>query len=302
MNKIFFSMFVALFFICGCGGGSGGGSNSTLPIEPGNGGMSGQWEGTLTYENGGSERANFVDFSQNGANISGIHELFDNGVPARTDDVSGSVTNSTVTISAIYRSPDSADFVELAYEGTVDGDVYRGNLHVTGSTGNNPRIDQRGTFTFTRGGGNPQPNPQSMSGVWQGMMATPESGQYDIIFDLEVSEGRISGNFTYTFAQSGQTNSTEFLIGTVDNSTVNIEVALNDAQNNEILLTFEGNVRGDTFAGNISVTSGNTTEQGTFTTTKIQNRNSMAQEYTSTSDEDSGSGIQDLLDEVLRSE
>jgi hypothetical protein len=107
MVKICFSLLIGLVLICGCGDDSSDDSPPADSNPPGNADLSGQWEGTLTDENGASERANFVDLSQNGTNISGIHEMFSNS--ARTDDVSGTVTNSTVTISVIYRSQDSAD-------------------------------------------------------------------------------------------------------------------------------------------------------------------------------------------------
>lgn len=147
------SLCVALLLLfCGCGGDSNDNSSGgLLNIDEAGGAMSGQWQGTLFYRNGTSEPANFVELIQDGANISGTHELFsDEGRSLRTEDVSGTVDNTSTTISVVYRN--GAYFIELVYEGTFDGHAYSGDFHLTGSTDNYPNADIRGNFTFTKVG------------------------------------------------------------------------------------------------------------------------------------------------------
>lgn len=306
MNKVLFSVLVAIFLICGCSGGSDSSSTPVLPIGPGGASMSGQWEGSLTFENGQTEQVNLVEFEQDGANLSGAHEWVLDGNPNRTPDVSGTIANSTVTISAIYRDPNSTDYLEFAYNGTVNGDVFSGSFRLTGSIPNHPNYNEGGTFSFSRVGGDPQPNPQpnqlDMSGRWSGMMSTPESGLYNTIFELEDTDGRISGRFTYSPDQGGEPQSTENLIGTVENSTARIIVTLFDANGNEIVLTFEGTLRADSYDGGITVQYGEVLEQGTFTTARNQDRRTMSSEVPSAAEEDFVSEIQQFLDDISNSD
>lgn len=104
--------------VCGCGGGSDSSispNNNDIVID-----MSGVWEGSMTPQKRNEEQIR-LELTKNGPNISG--EMTFANANHQSDDVTGSVEDSTVTISAIFPSNNGGEF-ELAYEGPVAGNTF----------------------------------------------------------------------------------------------------------------------------------------------------------------------------------
>lgn len=304
MNKIFFSILVALSLIYGCSGGSDDSSGGTNPLDLGGASMSGQWEGTLNFENGETHRINFVGFVQEGANLSGVHDWLFNGDTIQTEDVSGTIANSNVTISAIYRVIDSTDLVEFAYDGTVDGDVYSGNIRFTNGAPNNPHTDVAGTFSFSRVGGNPQPNSQSMSGDWQGTL-TYTNGVTEPAYFVGLVQNGMNITGAHELTDNGARVRTEDVTGTVTNANVTMSAFYGTRGSNVFLeLVYTGTVDGGVYNGNLHVT-GNTDaggpidQRGSFSFTRNQNRAAMEEQLDAEIDENQMTEIQAALIEIL---
>ena len=144
---VLFCLFLLLLLIGGCG--SSGGDDPSVDIKnPGSDvDMAGTWQG-----NTGELQTTF-SLTQDDNNIGGTLQLTNtDGDPIKTEDVSGTVKNSTVTISAIFPLKEGGQ-VEFAYEGTVSGDTYSGKVKIYE---NGSSTYKNGTFSLTKG---PAPGP-----------------------------------------------------------------------------------------------------------------------------------------------
>ncbi len=111
--------------------------------------MQGTWQGSTTTETYGQEQTTFV-LTQNGSDILGTLQCTDaNGTCVETEDVTGSINNSMVSISAIFRGESD---VEYLYTGTSTGNTYSGNvdLNVKGGV-----YEEGGTFSVAKSSGQP---------------------------------------------------------------------------------------------------------------------------------------------------
>jgi hypothetical protein len=141
-----------MFQLCGCGG-----SGSDDPVNdtntPGNqyADISGQWGGTTTMPNG-SDFQTTLNLTQTGENISGTWDAVSENETYHSEDVSGTVNDSTVTISVAVRDAGNPDnYLEYVYSGTLDGSNINGDATRKGDW-NGDKIDDMLNFFLSRPG------------------------------------------------------------------------------------------------------------------------------------------------------
>ena len=140
--KFYLSLMIVPLLICGCGSGS-----DSSPISPSNTiDMTGVWEGSMVPQKYNESQIRF-DLTQTGPNLSGEMTLGDH----LSDDVTGSVEGSTVTISAFFPAQGGGQ-IELAYTGPVEGNTFAGTFTYF----LNGAMEDEGTFSLTSNG--PIPN------------------------------------------------------------------------------------------------------------------------------------------------
>lgn len=277
MNKRYVLSLIMLFsLILGCGGGSGGGSgkdNGKLPDDQDNNtvDVSGEWKGTMTTNNFGETQTVMV-LKQDGSNISGEIDFG----KSHSDNISGSVDNSTVTLSIMFLTTEKKE-VEFALEGKLNSNTYSGTLTIYFDG----KVDEKDCkFSFQRDGNtppnpNPGPNPQphdiDMSAVWEGNMSSALLGdrEREASLTLEQNGSTITGKMTFDGVF------TDEVTGSVDNSTVNITVSGYQIVKTRQSLGFdlEGQVNGNTFSGTFKMLVDNKIEgdDGKFSFTKNGN-------------------------------
>lgn len=120
-------IFFMILFVISCGGGGGGDGNSNPTNTPAtNDNISGTWKGTSNTLAFGEAQTTF-NFSQEGNNIDGNLQWSDTGGTANTDDVSGTIYSSVVTISAIFYTATGSK-VEFGYEGSLSDNICSGSI------------------------------------------------------------------------------------------------------------------------------------------------------------------------------
>lgn len=149
-KKLFLSLIMVMLLICGCGGGSDGTWNEDfLPNNNDNAlDMSGVWEGSLTAKERGEEQISF-ELTQNGSDLSGKGTF----ITYESDDVTGSVEDTTVTISAIFTLRSGRE-IEFAYEGTVEENTFSGTF----AAYRNGNMFDDGTFSLSKNDSTPDPD------------------------------------------------------------------------------------------------------------------------------------------------
>lgn len=132
-----------LFLLASCGGGGGGEDGDNNPTTSVN--VQGSWQGVTTTQEFGEEQTTF-NLNQDGNNISGSLQCSSNNGTYETDNLTGSVNGSSVSISAIFPTTDDGD-IEYGYVGTISEDTYTGevDLYLDGNI-----YEQGGTFSFSR--------------------------------------------------------------------------------------------------------------------------------------------------------
>jgi hypothetical protein len=177
-GRLLFCLILLLFFASGCGSSSGDDPISCpgdpgCPDNPGsNVNMAGTW-----YGNTGEVETTF-NLTQDGSNILGTLQLSTNDNTIDTEDVSGSVSGSTVEISATFRGGNTLEF---SYKGTVTGDTYSGNL--TGFE--NGRETIKDTFSLTKGSPTDNDIP-NFNGDWE-IFEEQRGGNYYVQYRYTVS-------------------------------------------------------------------------------------------------------------------
>jgi hypothetical protein len=118
-------LFSAACLLNACGGGGGG--DGPTPVVNNN--MQGVWNGNTSTQAFGDLSTTFT-FSQDGNNLGGKLQVTDNYTTFdETDDVTGSVNNSEVIISAIFNYQDGTK-IELGYKGSAEGNTISGKTDV----------------------------------------------------------------------------------------------------------------------------------------------------------------------------
>jgi hypothetical protein len=148
-------IFLLMLLIGGCGS-SGGDDPIVCPGDPGcedqgtDVEMQGTWQGSTDTQAYGDMQTTFT-LTQDGGNIGGTLELSGSDGTYRDEDVSGTISNSAVTINAIFPLREGGQ-VEFSYEGSVTGDTYSGDVKLfqDGTDTNNG-----GSFTLTKNGQTP---------------------------------------------------------------------------------------------------------------------------------------------------
>lgn len=160
LRKNLIILLFIIFQICGCGGGgSDDPANDPDSGPTKNVNVSGPWDGTATAQNGSVYQTAFT-LTQDGNNIGGTCEWVTEDETYHSPDVSGTVNNSTVTISIIFRDTENPDnYLELVYSGTVDGSDISGDITITGIWDGTER-NGKASFTLSRPDDDPDPNPE----------------------------------------------------------------------------------------------------------------------------------------------
>jgi hypothetical protein len=151
---IIISLIVLLSF--GCGGGDGGGDSGGEDNPVQNVNMSGEWEGTTTRQNGTLYQTTLNLTQDSGGNIAGSWDVVSEKESYYSEDLSGTITVSHVSISIMVRNFENADDVmEFVYEGAVNHFTCNGNITITGRW-NNLDLNEKGSFQVCLKG---NPNP-----------------------------------------------------------------------------------------------------------------------------------------------
>jgi hypothetical protein len=149
---LYFLFFV--FLLSGCGGG--GGSSNNPGDDPNNdptqnADISGQWRSTITAESG-TVYQTYLNLTQDDINIGGsLHwdSVFTN-VTSPSNDVSGAVDRSSVTLSVMVRNPaNTDDYLEFVYKGIANDSEINGDVTITGEW-DGTIIDDQGRFLLYR--------------------------------------------------------------------------------------------------------------------------------------------------------
>jgi hypothetical protein len=189
---VLFCLFLLLLLIGGCGS-SKGDDPMACPGDPGcpdnpgpNVNMEGTWQGSTIAMD--EELQTKLTLTQNDNNIEGILQLtFEDGKSTETEDVTGSISNSTVTISAVFPLQDGGQ-IEFGYEGTVSGDTYSGDVKLFK---NGTNTNQGGPFSLTKNGTTSESDPSNFNGEWE-------------IFEEQESENHyVQYRYTVSIEQTG---------------------------------------------------------------------------------------------------
>jgi hypothetical protein len=151
------AVFFILSQICGCGASSDDDSDDNNPDRHAD--IAGQWSGTTTVQNGLTYQTTF-DLTQAGENISGTWNALFETESYNSEDVNGTVKESTVTISVVVREAETPDnYLEYVYSGTVDGSNISGDVTISGDW-DGAKLDDTGSFSLSR----------SDDGSWKGQV------------------------------------------------------------------------------------------------------------------------------------
>lgn len=180
IKKLYLSLMIVLLLICGCGGGSDSTISPSNTLD-----MTGVWEGTMVTPER-SERQIRFDLTQIGPNISG--EMTFDG--ARSEDVTGSVEGSTVTISVIFPARGGGQ-LELAYAGPVEGNTFSGTFTYF-LRGN---IEDEGTFSLLSN--DPVPNEEFAISFEWGNIPLCTSGQPNTVYNPRFVLSNVPANTDY---------------------------------------------------------------------------------------------------------
>lgn len=146
-----------MFQICGCAGPE---SDDPADEAGKNKDIAGQWKGTTTVSNRSEYQTTF-DFTLDGGNIGGIWDAVSKNETHHSEDVSGTLEDSTVTISVVVRDAENSDnYLEFAYSGKVDDSNISGDVTIKGDW-NEENIDDQGSFTLARQGDDSDSNSGS---------------------------------------------------------------------------------------------------------------------------------------------
>jgi hypothetical protein len=152
--KAIIILLLITFQICGCAGpesddpGDDAGKNADV---------AGQWKGTTTVPNRSEYRTAF-NLIQDGNNLSGTWEAVSEDESYHSEDISGEVKDSTITISVVVGNVENSDnYLEFAYSGDVNGSNISGAVTIKGDW-NGEKIDDQGSFTLARLGDNTDNN------------------------------------------------------------------------------------------------------------------------------------------------
>jgi hypothetical protein len=113
-------LIILTLFILNCGSSSDESEPSTQTVH-------GTWEGVTTTKSLGNVDTVF-NFTQEGNNIvEGTLEWSHSNGTIVTDNITGTINDSTVTISALFPSTSNGT-LEAGYEGSLSGSTYNGDI------------------------------------------------------------------------------------------------------------------------------------------------------------------------------
>jgi hypothetical protein len=151
IKGLFFFLFL-LSLLSGCGGGGGDNPGDDTNIDQShNADIAGQWRSTITAESG-TVYQTYLNLIQDDNKIGGtLHwDCVFTNESNPSDDVSGEVDNSSVTLSVMVRnSANTDDYLEFAYEGIANDSEISGDVTITGEW-DGTIINDRGRFLLYR--------------------------------------------------------------------------------------------------------------------------------------------------------
>lgn len=155
MNKVYSTIFLIALFAWGSAGGEDNLDTDSAVTPTSVDSLQVEWVGTADTKAFGLLQTVF-NLTQDGNNIpEGTLRLTDESGTVATNNVTGSITNSTMTISAIFTTT-YGSVVEFGFVGDVIGDTYSGNVNLFE---NGVDMFAGGPFSLTRQAATNIPEP-----------------------------------------------------------------------------------------------------------------------------------------------